>query len=236
MGQLSASVSSLRDTESGISWRAQLRGGAGTDGGAAGNQDCGADRGQDHRAAGGQDGGASRGQDGGIRGPPPPPDPPPSNHGGAGRRRMSRQQSQNKELEFTKPMKIKEPKQFEGKPGDDFDTWWILVHVYIEDQPEIFPMDERTMDWIGSLMDKYAAAWHIQWLKGTLNGTHPKSMMGYVNALKLRFKDRDAKDEVYSDQDQVGYEGCIRDMFTKIQRYNDKALVSGAAFKKLILE
>jgi len=52
-------------------------------------------------------------------------------------------------------------------------------------------------------MDKYAAAWHIQWLNGTLNSTHPKSMTGYTNAHKLRFKDRDAKDEAYSDLDKV---------------------------------
>jgi hypothetical protein len=41
------------------------------------------------------------------------------------------------------------------------------MEVYIRDQPEKFPNDERTIDWIGSLMDRYAAAWHIQWLKGT---------------------------------------------------------------------
>jgi len=133
-------------------------------------------------------------------------------------------------------MKIKEPKKFFGKPGEDFDTWWVLVQVYIEDQPEKFPKDQRTIDWIGSLMDSYAASWHIQWLKGTLNGTHPKSMTGYVNALKLRFEDKDAKDEVYAELEEVRYEGCIRDMFTKIHTLNDKAMVSGAALKKLILE
>jgi len=111
----------------------------------------------------------------------------------------------------------------------------VLVQVHIEDQPEKFPKDQRTIDWIGSLMESYAASWHIQWLKGTLNGTHPKSMTGYVNALKLRFEDRDAKDEVYASLDELRYEGCIRDMFTKIQTYNDKAMVSGAALNTLIL-
>jgi hypothetical protein len=33
-------------------------------------------------------------------------------------------------------------------------------------------------------MDKYAAAWHIQWLKGTLSGRHPKSITGYVQDVK----------------------------------------------------
>jgi len=74
-------------------------------------------------------------------------------------------------------------------------------------------------------MDKYAAAWHIQWLKGTLNGVYPKSMTGYINALKLMFQDRDAKDEAYADLEKVRYDRCIRDMFTKIQMYNNKALV-----------
>jgi len=70
------------------------------------------------------------------------------------------------------------------------------VEVVIHDQPEKFPKDKRTIDWIGSLVDKYAAAWHIQWLRGTLNGTHPKSMTGYIQVLKLRFVDREARDEL----------------------------------------
>ena len=85
-------------------------------------------------------------------------------------------------------------------------------------------------------MESYAASWHIQWLKGTLNGTHPKSMAGYVNALKSRFEDQDAKDEGFADLEEVRYEGCIRDMFTKIETFTDKAMVSGAALKKLMLE
>jgi len=85
-------------------------------------------------------------------------------------------------------------------------------------------------------MDSYAASWHIQWLKGTLNGTHPKSMTGYVNALKLRFEDKDDKDEAFAELEEVSYEGCIRNIFTRIQTRNDKAMVSGAALKKLILE
>jgi hypothetical protein len=111
-----------------------------------------------------------------------------------------------------------------------------MMEVYIRDQPEKFPNDERTIDWIGSLMDKYAAAWHIQRIRGTLSGKHPKSITGYVQALKLRFEDKDAKDEAYAKLEQVRYEGCIRDMFTQIQMHNDKALVSGAALKKIILD
>jgi len=149
---------------------------------------------------------------------------------------MFRRQRPIKELEFTKSIKIKEPKKFHGNAGEDFDTWWVLVQVYIEDQPEKFPNDERTIDWIGSLMDSYAASWHIQWIKGTFAGVHPKSIMGYVNALKLRFKDKDAKDEAYADLERVRYEGCIRDMFTKIQTFDDKAMVTGVAMKKMILE
>jgi len=90
---------------------------------------------------------------------------------------MSRRQRHIKEWEFAKPIKIEEPKKLYRKAGEVFDTWWVLVQVYIEDQPERFPKDERTIDWIGSLMDSYAASWHIQWLKGTLNGTHPKLVL-----------------------------------------------------------
>lgn len=82
-----------------------------------------------------------------------------------------------------KPIKIKEPRKFEGKIGDDSETWWIMVEVYIHDQPEKFPKNKRTIDWIGSLMDRYGAAWHIQWIKGTMTGKHPKSIMGYTQAL-----------------------------------------------------
>jgi len=239
--------SSLRDTGSEYSWHAQLRGGAGSNmgggdepvaggepAGAAGGEPAGGAaedpaRGADEDPAGGANGGAGGGD-------PPPPPPPESGDEGNGGRRPSRRQRRIKELEFAKPIKIKEPKKFFGKPGEDFDTWWVLVQVYIEDQPEKFPKDQRTIDWIGSLMESYAASWHIQWLKGTLNGTHPKSMTGYVSALKLRFEDKDAKDEAYAELEEVRYEGCIRDMFTRIQTLNDKAMVSGAALKKSILE
>ena len=85
-------------------------------------------------------------------------------------------------------------------------------------------------------MDKYAAACHVQWSKGTVSGKHPKSITGYVQALKLRFEDRDDKDEAYASLEKVRYDGCIRDMFTKIQMFNDRALVSGAALKKIILD
>jgi hypothetical protein len=118
---------------------------------------------------------------------------------------MSRRRWRIKDLEFAKPIKIKEPKKFYGKAAEDFDTWWVLVQVYIRDQPERFPEDEWTIDWIGSLMESDAASWHIQWLKGTLAGLHPKSMTGYINALMLRFEDQDARDEAYSELDKVRY-------------------------------
>jgi len=223
------SVSSLRNTGSEYSWHARIRGGAGSEGAADG-----ADAG-DGNAGDGNAGDGNTGNGGaGGGGPAPPPPPPPD--GGAGDRRMSRRQRRIKELEFPKPIKIKEPINFFGNAGEDFDTWWILVQVYIVDQPEKFPKDDRTIDWIGLLMKGYAVSWHIQWNKGTLSGAHPKSMTGYVNALKLRFEDKDAQDEAYADMEEVRYEGCIHDMFTKIQTFNHKAKVSGAALKKIILQ
>jgi len=111
-----------------------------------------------------------------------------------------------------------------------------MVEVFIQDQAEKFPKDERTIDWIGSLMDRYAAAWHIQWIKGTLRGKHPKRITGYIQALKLRLVDKDAKDEVYTSLEKIRYDGCIWGMFTQIQMYNDKSMVSSAALKKIILD
>jgi len=139
-------------------------------------------------------------------------------------------------LDFAKPIKIKEPKKFYQNPGEDFDTWWVLVQVNLEEQPEIFPKNERTIDWIRSLMDSSAASWHVLWLKGTLARLHLKPMTSYVNALKWRFQEKDTKDEAYADLENVRYEGCIPDMFTNIQTFNHKAMVTGAALKKMILE
>ena len=199
----SPSELSLRDTGSEYCWgrglgERRLRGGAGSEG-TAGND--GAAGGAAGEAASGAAAGEAGGAAGG--GPTPPPDPPPSNHGGHGGGRMSSRRRQIKELEFAKPIKNKEPKKFFGKAGEDFDTWWVLVQVYIRDQPERFPEDERTINWISSLMESYAGSWHIQWLKGTLAGTYPKSMTGYINVLTLRLEDKDARDEAYCQLEKV---------------------------------
>ena len=223
----------MGDTDSASTWFGIAGGARDSDAGNAG--DGNADAGGEAGNAGAGNDGVGNGNGGG--GPPGPPDPPPSDHGGAaGGRRASRCQRRMKESEFATSIQLKEPKPFEGKPWEDFDTWWVLVQVYIEDQPEKIPKDQRTINWIGSLTDKYAAAWHIQWLEGTLNGVHPQSMMGYVNASILCFKDRDPKDEAYPDLEKVRYEGWISDMFTRIQMYHEEAMVMEAAFKKLILE
>jgi len=150
----SISASSFRDTENEISWFGQMRGGARSNWGAGGQdvaaargQDGGATGGQDGRAAGGQDGGAAGGQDGGAAADPPAPlDPPRSGHGGPGGRRMSQKQSRIKQLESAKPIKFWQQKRFDAKPGDDSDTWWVWVQLYIEDQPEKLPKNERTID------------------------------------------------------------------------------------------
>jgi hypothetical protein len=221
-------ASSLRDTESEITWLGRIRGGAGSDEAADGAADGAADE-----AASGAAGRAATG----AGDPPPPESGPLSNHGDNGNYpRISRRQRRSRELQYAKPIKIKEPKRFEGKLGDECDTLWIMMEVYIRDQPEKFPNDEQTINWIGSLMDRYAAAWYIQWLRGTLFGKHPKSITGYIQALKLQFDDKDAKDEAYAALEKVRYDRCIRDMFTQIQMHNDKELVSGAALKRIILD
>jgi len=142
--------SSLRDTGSEYSWHAQLRGGVrsnagGAEDGAAGGAEGGATGAAARVAEGGAAGGEGYEAAGGAGGgdPPLPPDPSSGEERG---RRPSRQQRRIKELKFAKPIKIKEPKKFFGKPGEDFDTWWVLVQVYIEDQPEKFPKDQRTID------------------------------------------------------------------------------------------
>jgi hypothetical protein len=95
-------------------------------------------------------------------------------------RRHTRRQTRLTELEFARAIKIQEPKRFTGTPNEDFNTQWVTMQVYIEDQPERFPKEHRTIGWIGSVIDKYAAACHIQWIKGTLSGAHAKLLSGYV--------------------------------------------------------
>lgn len=79
------------------------------------------------------------------------------------------------------------------------------MQIYIEDQEETFSNHETIINWIRSLIDKYAAAKHIQWIKGTLNGLHPKSLAENVNALILWFEDREARDKPYADLEKVKY-------------------------------
>jgi hypothetical protein len=55
-------------------------------------------------------------------------------------------------------------------------------------------------------MDKYAAALHLQWVRGTHNETHPKSMTGYILALRMQIEHKEAKDEAYASVDKVRYD------------------------------
>jgi len=135
-----SSVSSLRDTDSASTWLGRMRDGAGSEAardarGAAGNAD-----GPAGEAARNADG-AAGGGNGNAGDPPPPGSDPPSEHGNRNAR-ISQRQGRIQELQYAKPIKIKEPKKFGGKPGEDFDTWWVLIQVYIQGQPEKFPKDE----------------------------------------------------------------------------------------------
>jgi hypothetical protein len=154
-------------------------------------------------------------------GPPAPPRP-------EGRRRRKRAD--------TKPIKLKDPKFFEGNPGDDFDDWWVMLETFINDQPEKFEDSGRTINWVGGFLQKYAGAWHVQWERKALAGHYPRSWTTYRNDIKLRFENKEARDVAYSKMGKIRYKGCIRDMFTRIQTFNDKAQITGAALKKFILE
>jgi hypothetical protein len=47
---------------------------------------------------------------------------------------------------MVKPIKLKDPKPFEGNVGDDFETWWEQLETYIHDQPEKFEDAGRTIN------------------------------------------------------------------------------------------
>jgi hypothetical protein len=161
--------------------------------------------------------------------PPEPPGPPgPNPPAPEGRRRRRKAD--------TKPIKLKDPKPFEGNPGDDFDDWWVMLETFINDQPEKFEDSGRTINWVGGFLQKYAGAWHVQWERKALAGHYPRSWTTYQNDIKLRFENKEARDVAYSKMGKIRYKGCIRDMFTRIQTFNDKAQITGAALKKFILE
>jgi hypothetical protein len=102
--------------------------------------------------------------------------------------RISWRQRQSLELELAKPIKIWEPKPFNGNLGDVCDIYLILIQVYVQDKKEKFPMYERTINWIGYLLGRYAVAWHIQRLNESRNGIHHRSLTGYVNAVNHMFE------------------------------------------------
>ena len=161
----------------------------------------------------------------GPPGPDPPAPPPP---GPEGRRRKRKAE--------VRPIKLKDPKPFEGNPGDDFDDWWVMLETFIHDQPEKFEDPGRTINWVGGFLQKYAGAWHVQWERKALAGHYPRSWTTYQNDIKLRFENKEARDMAYSKMGKIRYKGCIRDMFTRIQTFHDKAQITGAALKKFILE
>jgi hypothetical protein len=85
-------------------------------------------------------------------------------------------------------------------------------------------------------LQKYAGAWHVQWERKALAGHYPRSWTPYQNDTKLQFENKEARDVAYSKMGKIRYKGCIWDMFTRIQTFNDKAQITGAALKKFILE
>lgn len=125
-----SSVSSLRDTDSASTWLGRMRGGAGSNadgraaGGAAGGAAGEAAGGAAGGAEGGAAGGAASGAAGGDGDPPSGPDTPPEPERP---HRPSRRQRRIQEFEYANPIQIKEPKRFEGKPGEDFDSWCVTM-------------------------------------------------------------------------------------------------------------
>jgi len=102
---------------------------------------------------------------------------------------------------------LKDPKSFEGKPGDDFEAWWVIVQTYIHDQPEKFKDTSTTIHWIGGLLTHYAQSWHIQLEELALAGKFHRSWTRYQNDITLRFEDKEGRDEAYAKMDKVSYKG-----------------------------
>jgi hypothetical protein len=122
----STDAMSLRDTESAATWLGGICGGAGCEA---------ADE-----AASGEASDAA----GGSGDTSPPGSNPPSNHGNNNNNnyRLSQRQKCIQELQYTKPINIKQPKRYDGKPAEDLDTWWIMVEIYIQDKRQKLQNDE----------------------------------------------------------------------------------------------
>jgi len=63
----------------------------------------------------------------------------------------------------------------------------------------------------------------VQWERNYLARKHPRSWTTYQNNIQLRFEDKEVRDMAYSNMEKVRCKGGIRDMFTRIQTYNDRA-------------
>lgn len=87
--------------------------------------------------------------------------------------------------------------------------WWIIVQTFIQDQPEKLDDSRRTINWIRGFLNKYAAAWHVQWERHALAGKFPRSWTTYQNDLMLYFEDKEARDEAYADLEKVRNESDI---------------------------
>jgi len=96
--------------------------------------------------------------------------------------------------------------------------------------------EEQLNNWVGGLLKKYAAAWHVQWEIQASIVKFPGAWTMYQNDVVFRFEDTEARDEAYAAMQKIRYDGDIRDMFTKIQMHNDNAQLTVAALKKLILD
>jgi len=107
---------------------------------------------------------------------PPPRDPRPSDHSNDNNNyhQQSRKLWCIQELQYATLIGTKDAKRFEGEQGEDIEPSWIVVEVYRPDWPGQLPKDERTIGSIGFLIDTYATACHVKWLKGALSGKHPK--------------------------------------------------------------
>jgi len=97
-----------------------------------------------------------------------------------------REHSRRRRKWKVKPIILKDPYPFEGKPGEDCDAWWVIIQTFIKDQPEKFHDTKRTINCVGGLLKKYAAPWHVQWDRQALARKCVSSRTTYLMGLLLR--------------------------------------------------
>ena len=76
-----------------------------------------------------------------------------------GVQRANQTQPRTEERVQMSPLKMTNPKSFDGKTTSSFNTWWRSVTKYLGFYPET--RDQQKIAWVGTLLTGTAKAWDL---------------------------------------------------------------------------